>query len=196
MLKPERPQTPYYISRMLQEEGMTSSRKGVANVLKRYRSTETIARRPGSGRLTKMTEDKRIVEEQMRNDDETTAYQLHQLSTSKGYGISLRTILRCRTALGCTFRGSSYCQLIRDVNKTKRLEWAREYLSEAESGFEDVIWSDEATVQLETHRRFAVENKGSDPGINQGLEGRALAHIFESGKGLSLLVGAIFACRC
>ena len=152
------------ISRMLQEEGMTSSRKGVANFLKRYRSTGTIALRPGSGRPTKVTEEvKRIVEERMRNDDETTAYQLHQLLTSKGYGISLRTILRCRTALGWTFRGSSYCQLIRDVNKTKRLEWAQEYLSEAESGFEDVIWSDEATVQLETHRRFCCRKQGERP---------------------------------
>ena len=60
-------------------------------------------------------------------------------------------MLRCRTALGWTFRGSSYCQLIRDVNKTKRLEWIRQFLSEASSGFED-IWTDEATVQLGTYR--------------------------------------------
>ena len=143
---------------------MTSSRKGISNFLKRYRSTGTIARRPGSGRPTKVTEEvKRVVEEQMRVDDETTAYQLHQLLTSKGYGLSLRTILRCRTALGWTFRGSSYCQLIRDVNKTKRLEWAREFVSEAESGFEDVIWTDEATVQLETHRRFCCRKRGERP---------------------------------
>ena len=155
---------PPTIAKILQEEGMSASRKGIANFLKRYRSTGTIARRPGSGRPTKVTEEvKRIVEEQMRVDDETTAYQLHQLLTSKGYGLSLRTILRCRTALGWTFRGSSYCQLIREVNKTKRLEWARQFVSEASSGFEDVIWTDEATVQLETHRRFCCRKRGERP---------------------------------
>ena len=72
---------------------------------------------------------KQIVEDQMRLDDKTTAYQLHRLSTERGYSISLRTVLRCRTALGWTFsRGSAYCQLIREVNKCKRLVWARAHL--------------------------------------------------------------------
>ena len=71
---------------------------------------------------------KRIVEEYMRLDDETTAYQLHRLLSEKGYSISLHMILHCRTALGWTFQGSAYCQLIREANKTKRLTWAQEHL--------------------------------------------------------------------
>ena len=67
---------------------------------------------------------KAIVAAQMRQDDETTAFQLHKLLVEKGYNISRRTILRCRHDLGWTFRGSSYCQLICHVNKVKRLEWA------------------------------------------------------------------------
>ena len=67
------------------------------------------------------------------------------------------TILRCRKQLGWTFRGSAYCQLIRKANKAKRLEFARRHLHEAEAGFNDVIFSDEATaratVQLESHRK-------------------------------------------
>ena len=84
----------------------------------------------------------------MRADDETTAHQLRALLQSKGYPLSLRTILRCRTSLGWTFRGSSYCQLIREANKEKRLAWAQRYSGEAEGGFENVIWTDECTVQL------------------------------------------------
>ena len=50
---------------------------------------------------------------------------------------------------GWTFRGSAYCQLIR--KKAKRLEFARRHLHEEEAAFNDVIFSDEATVQLESH---------------------------------------------
>ena len=129
-----------------------------------FKETGTIGRRQGSGRPSKITEDvKKIVEEQMRADDETTAHQLQALLVSKGYGLSLRTVLRCRVTLGWTFRGSSYCQLIREENKRKRLEWARKHLHEAAEGFQDVIFTDEASVQLETHRRFCCRKLGERP---------------------------------
>ena len=70
------------------------------------------------------------------------------------------SVLRCRTSLGWTFRGSAYCQLIREVNKTKRLEWAKLY---KDDDFENVIFTDESTVQLESHRRFCCRKKGEAP---------------------------------
>ena len=96
----------------------------------------------------------------MREDDETTAIQLFYLLQTKGYSISLTTIFRCRNSLGWTFRGSAYCQLIREANKTKRLDWARAHINDK---FEDVVWTDESTVQLETHRRFCCHKKGERP---------------------------------
>jgi len=53
-----------------------------------------------------------IIEEQMREDDETTALQLRALLISKGYQISKKTVLCCRAELGWTFRGSANCKLI------------------------------------------------------------------------------------
>ena len=96
----------------------------------------------------------------MQKDDETTAFQLHKLLVSRGYKIGARTVLRCRKALGWTFRGSAYCQLIRDVNKVKRLAWARDNLNDS---FDDVIWTDECTVQMESHRRFCCRKIGHAP---------------------------------
>ena len=149
------------IAKELQKEGLKCSRIGIYKFLKKYEATGSIRRRVGSGRPSKVTaEIKEIVERQMRTDDETTAYQLHRLLTEKGYSISLRTILRCRTALGWTFRGSAYCQLIREANKVKRLAWAQEHLDDS---FEDVIWTDECTVQMESHRRFACRKLGEAP---------------------------------
>ena len=149
------------IAKLLQEEDLKASRVGIAKFLKHYEDSGAIARKPGSGRPTKVTADiKRIVEEQMQKDDETTAHQLHHLLVSKGYNISLRTILRCRTALGWTFRGSAYCQMIREVNKTKRLQWA---LENEGLEFDDVVWTDECTVQLESHRRVCCRKIGQRP---------------------------------
>ena len=95
----------------------------------------------------------------MRNNDETTAIQLHNILTRHGIQLSLRSILRSREQLGWTFRGSGYCQLIRDA-KQKRLDWAQRHISDK---FEDVIWSDEASIQLETHRRHCYRKLGERP---------------------------------
>ena len=107
------------IAKVLRSEGVCASRHGILKFLIRYAKTRTIEGQSGSGRKTIITEEiKDIVEEKMREDDETTAVQLHKLLTSRGYRLSQRTILRCR---GWTFHCSAYCQLIRAANKVKRL---------------------------------------------------------------------------
>ena len=148
------------ISKMLKSEGIFISRQGVAKVLLRVKATGSITRQAGSGRPTKLTREvKEIVEEAMRNDDETTAVQLHAILVDKQHILSLSSILRCRKSLGWTFRGSAYCQMLREVNKTKRLEWATQYVHEAQTGFLNVVFTDETSVQLESHRRFCCSTR-------------------------------------
>ena len=142
----------------LQKENLKCSRVGIHKFLKNYNETGSISRRVGSVRPSKVTaEIKQIVEEQMRADNETTAYQLHSLLNEKGYSISLHTILRWWTALGWTFRRSAYCQLIRQANKAKRLTWAQQHLDDT---FDNVIWTYECTVKMESHRRFSCRKRG------------------------------------
>lgn len=118
-------------------------------------------RLPGSGRPSKITtEISKMVDDKMKSDDETTAIQLYHLLKARGHPLSLRTILRCRSALGWTFRGSAYCQLIREPNKVKRLNWAKENIGDT---FDNVVWTDETTVQLQTHRRFCCRKRGEAP---------------------------------
>ena len=149
------------IAKELQKEGLKCSR--YLQVLKKYEATGSIRRRVGSGHPSKVTaEIKEIVERQMRTDDKTAAYQLHSLLTEKGYSISLHTthvhVLHCRTALGWGFSGSAYCQLIQETNKAKR------FASRTPWWFlEDVIWTDECTVQMESHRRFICRKLGEAP---------------------------------
>ena len=92
----------------------------------------------------------------MRLGDETSALQLHRLLQSLGYKIHRRTILRCRSSLGWTFRGSTYCQMIREANKQKHLDWAQLNINET---FDNVIWTDESSIRIESHRRFCCRKR-------------------------------------
>ena len=78
----------------------------------------------------------------------TTATQLCVLLKSRGYSIDLRTVLRCRSQLGWAFRGSAYCQLIREANKVKRVDWCT---ANGDNDFSDLIFTDECSIQLESN---------------------------------------------
>ena len=92
-----------------------------------------------------------------------TAKQLQEKLTSEGHHLSQMSVLRCRKELGWTYRGSAYCQMIREPNKAKRLEWATQYVHEAETGFLDVTYTDETSIQMESHRRFCCRKAGQPP---------------------------------
>ena len=82
------------ITKELRQEGCRTTRQGVAKFLKRYCSRGSIARKPGSCRLTKITQEVlSIVEEAMTLNDETTAVQIHYILRERGIEISLRTVL-------------------------------------------------------------------------------------------------------
>jgi len=98
---------------VVRNKGIFASSRGVAKFINRYLATGSIPRQLGNGHKTKIIpEIQQIVETQMQSVDETTPSQLHILLAQLGHRISLRAILHCRTALGWTFRGSAYCQLI------------------------------------------------------------------------------------
>ena len=62
------------ISRILQEEGIMASRRGIAKFVAKFIESGSVAQEPGSGRPSKATaEVRKIIEEAMRMDDETTA---------------------------------------------------------------------------------------------------------------------------
>lgn len=67
------------------------------------------------------------------------------------------------TSLGWTFYGSSYCLLICAANKEKQLTWAQGYGLYKDKDFEEVIWTHECIVQLETHKRFCCRRGEPKP---------------------------------
>lgn len=146
---------------LILEDTIWTTKQGVRQFLRRYQLTGSIARKPGSGLPPKLSPAvQRLIETAMQNDDETTATQLQAILASRQVYVSLATIVRNRTELGWTYRGSAYCQLIRQQNKDKRLDWASTYLHDS---FDNVIWTDETTVQLESHKRYCYHKKGEKP---------------------------------
>ena len=77
----------------------------------------------------------------MRADDETTVKELQKKLTDARHSLSLSSTLRCRTDIRWTVSGSAYCQMIREGNKAKRLDWAKKYLHEAKAPIEGArLW--------------------------------------------------------
>ena len=104
----------------------------------------------------------RCIDDTMTHDDELTASSLKGILNNEfgaenvKYGT--RTIARLRNELGWTFTTARYCQAIRDPNKEKRLAWCKQCLDENEC-FENVIFTDESTFQLESYRRKCFQKK-------------------------------------
>lgn len=158
------------------EDGILVSKPGLRKFLKHYAERGTIERKQGSGFPSKITPRiQQIIETTMRQDDEATATQIQAILASYGVYISLTTIIRKRKQMGWIYRGSAYCQLIRDVNKVKRLEFASTYLHDT---FDDAIFSDETTVQLETHRRHCYRKIGEKPRLKPRPKHPVKVHVW------------------
>lgn len=168
---------PSEIVKALESEEIKASRSGIWRFLKRYKTTGTTARKKGSGRSRIISDnEKQIIEQTMQKDDETTIAELVDSLKESGHVFSKSTVLRCRKQLGWTSRGSAYCQLIRENNKKKRLLWARKHAKEAEKGFKNVVFTDETSVQLESHRRFACRKVKQAPKPKPRYDGDCYAY--------------------
>ena len=120
-----------------------------------------IGRLAGSGRQPKLTaEVLALVEAKMRSNNKATAVHLVKHLKENGFDLSKTSAIHARTLLGWTYHGSRYCQLIRHANKEKRVAWVQKHFDDS---FEDVIWTDESSIQLENYRTFSYRKKGEPP---------------------------------
>ena len=95
-----------------------------------------------------------FIEEQIVHDDKIYSRELTYL-ISKRFGMkisssTLRTFMR--TKLQWTVVKTQHGPMISEVNKEKRMLFARECLDKGDT-FDDVIWTDESTVQLTRYAR-------------------------------------------
>ena len=98
----------------------------------------------------------------MSNEELTSGEIQKLLSVERGVNVSTSTIRNTRCKIGWKHEKARYCQLIRDRNKVKRLVFCLRAMNEKD-GFEDVIFSDETTVEIQQYTRFCFRKNGSLP---------------------------------
>ena len=143
------------------EEGITISEKSLYLLVRKYAQFGLIVDCKRNPRpLILDQEHYAFIDKAMMENDELTAYQLlhklkHMYPESK---LSLSTVRRAGRDLGWVSSVPWYCQLIREVNKEKRMKWCQDL--SPNDDFENVIWTDECSVQLERHSRRCFRKKG------------------------------------
>ena len=149
------------IKTRLNEEKIFVTRWSLDRLIKKFRETKKytdLHRRKREKKITQEMAD--VMNNEMERNDEVTAMQVRDILIQKypGLEVSLSTIKRQRQQLGWVSTRPHYCQLIRELNKVKRLLWCQEQLRVKED-FGNVIFSDECTIQLEHHGRLCFRKK-------------------------------------
>ena len=151
-----------YIVKKLEEEGFKVSKSGCYAFLKKYHHTGSIFDRPRSGRPRQLPQAaEQLVNRWLVEDDELTTNELQQRLRNSGYTVSRTAAARTRTRLGWTAKPTRYCQLIRQQNKEKRVDFCQRMLETGEN-FENIIFSDETMIQLAPSIRKIFHHK-SEP---------------------------------
>ena len=146
----------------LRVEGIISCQQTVSRFIRRFLARGTISRKEGSGRLSVITDRVlQLFERAMKSDNETTVTQLHVLLNLMW---DPHQFLHYSPQLQYAWVDLSWVKVLpadRPRNQFKRLQWAVTSLPELlAGGFEDVIWTDETSVQLESHWRHSHWKKG------------------------------------
>ena len=151
---------PAEIFKLLEKEELLVSFATVTRIIKKLKLTGTTDKGKSTGRPRKLNGEARtFIEDQMRKDDETTSGQIQKKLATQGIIVHPSTVPRSRKQQGWTLQRTRYCQLIRDANNVKRLEFAQRVLETGDT-FDNVIFTDECSISLEQFRRTCYRKVG------------------------------------
>ena len=140
---------PVKIFQELKSEGLSVSYPSVARIVNKLKLTGSIENCARSGQPRKLNEAARtFIEEQMQANDEMTSCQIQKKLQKRGFTVHASTVCRSREEQGWTLQNTRYCQMIREANKAKRLEYAQRVIDVGDT-FHNVVFSDEYTFSLQ-----------------------------------------------
>ena len=175
------------IASILESEGRRTSRATVRKWVNRWETNRGLHDQHRSGRPSKVTpEIAAFMEAKMEEDDEITSAELHRLIARHfSANISAPTLRRyIRQKLEWVAVRTRFGPMISERNKLKRQEFAQMCLDE-EDIFDNVIWSDESSVQLTRHAQTMRVKIGRErvlkPQAKQALKVHIWAAISRTG---------------
>ncbi len=153
------------IQERLKEEGVEVSKKSLCLLIKKFKTTGSV-RDNRTWTPPRLLQDihLRFIDQALAADDELTSRKLLDMLCTQfpDLKLSISTNKKARRDLGWSCKKTRYCALISEVNKDKRLEWCKEAIDRADQ-FEDVTWTDECIVHLESHRKMQYRKKNQPP---------------------------------
>ncbi len=132
------------IAKLLKEEGIKVSRSAVSLFVSRYKKSRSL----------------QDANNKMKENDELTSKELQeQLLEEHNIQLSVSSIRRVkRNVLDWKSENARYFQFVREPNKMKRLVFCLNALVNKDT-FEDVIFTDETSGQIEQHARICFRKK-------------------------------------
>ena len=113
-----------------------------------------------SNLLCVTTEDVNAVRRALENDPFQSSRDILRLLQSRGTSISQESARNVISAAGFTYANTRYCQMIRESNQLKRLEFCNR-LIDSNDALEDVIFTDETSVQLNQNVNVSYRKKSA-----------------------------------
>ena len=147
---------------------------------KKFSLFHTISDLPRRRRSRKITREmEKVIDELLQDNDKLTARQIWSKLEEQfsHFRVSLASVKRVRRQNGWVCTRLHYCQLIRKVNKGKRLTWCQQQLNDEEQ-FENVLFTDECTVQLDHHGRLCFRKQKQPCALKQRPKHPTKVHIW------------------
>ncbi|KAK6192104.1 hypothetical protein SNE40_003642 [Patella caerulea] len=99
-----------------------------------------------------------FIDNEFQQNPAQSARDIQKTLSAHGTDTSISTVRRAIDFAGYTSTKPRYCQLIRDQNKEKRVEFCR-HLLETNDQFDNVIFTDECSIQLHDNKTVAYRQK-------------------------------------
>ncbi|CAG2213127.1 unnamed protein product [Mytilus edulis] len=148
---------------LIRSDNVQVSRQGISAFLRRFRQSGSVTDFKVNTRQKMLQEvHLEFIDETIRNDREISAREVAKLLTERFHiPVSETTIKRARQRLGWKHSPTQYCQMVREVNKPKRVNYALECIINRET-FDNVIFTDETTVKIQSSTRYSFRKEGEE----------------------------------
>lgn len=137
----------------LAKEGICVDRKTVQNTWERYQDNNSVEYIKPPGRPNLYRKIREYIDVKMTENNESTAGELSaMIYRDMDLLVPARTIARIRRKIGWRHVSVKYAQMVREANRLPRVKFSEDIVN-GHRRFDNVIFSDECTVQLESNRR-------------------------------------------